>query len=935
MSICLSAFLMLGTFLSTIPVYAQGSGTSDDDPYLLDGSERGTNPFSDKLSEEEINAHVASAKTKNFLNTLLVKYEVVLKDGSTILIDSPEVNMLPYDFLHQYGNQIKGLNWYMFAGEASSDGWDKITIPLAAAVRHTQSKLSYESGAYSGKMYPTTKFSLNGQDLDPSTIYFEFKNGAKGRYYFSGSVAIDENPITYFQVRTNLVGSNSGPNGGTAGFSNTPVYMYPVATIHYVDENAYRTLNGLDKTAGIPERSGGADYSSTAPAAVLDLSDLKASLKLGDRIGTSKNNLKPLFSTKDKSQTNVFIDLNTHQEVKGEARPTYDDVISQSQQAVGYAYVGDDIDKGANNVISPIIWPDGHITYDKHYYILERQMPSPIKIHKTDEQDQGLKDVTFDLYRVNGEVETPIASGLTTNENGDLYVSQAESVAQSDLSTVTTSDAYDPQKGYIVQEDLAYLTPGNYRLKETTVPEGYKKTHFDFTVKAVQDMVADTSTPVPVQSFTFKNKSTYPVEYSFVSADNKKELPDEVKTLLPKDDELYVKGDIVNANEPETKSFKAKDGVWNFKAYDANSKQVNDENLKDGKIQFVGTWTFSPYAIALNQIPTIDAKDQVLTVNDTFDPMQGVSAHDEEEGDLTEKVEVIENNVPTDENKKTTKEGSYTVTYRVSDSQGASSIKTITVVVNPVMEELNHIPYITAEDQVLTIGDPLNLFYRVSAMDDEDGDLTGSVQLVKSTVPVDENGNTIKAGAYTVIYSVSDSQGASSTKTVSVVVNPKMESINQIPIIHAKDKTVSVGDVFEVMQDVTAEDLEDGDVTGNLRVLENNVPMDDNGKITKAGLFTITYQVTDSKGASSTKTITVTVNENTNNQPSKPEDGKNSSNDKGNSSTQKTERNSAKETKSSKGTKTSTGTYAAVFSGLASVSLAMLCGFVIVRKRQR
>lgn len=457
MSICLSAFLMLGTFLSTIPVYAQGSGTSDDDPYLLDGSERGTNPFSDKLSEEEINAHVASAKTKNFLNTLLVKYEVVLKDGSTILIDSPEVNMLPYDFLHQYGNQIKGLNWYMFAGEASSDGWDKITIPLAAAVRHTQSKLSYESGAYSGKMYPTTKLSLNGQDLDPSTIYFEFKNGAKGRYYFSGSVAIDENPITYFQVRTNLVGSNSGPNGGTAGFSNTPVYMYPVATIHYVDENAYRTLNGLDKTAGIPERSGGADYSSTAPAAVLDLSDLKASLKLGDRIGTSKNNLKPLFSTKDKSQTNVFIDLNTHQEVKGEARPTYDDVISQSQQAVGYAYVGDDIDKGANNVISPIIWPDGHITYDKHYYILERQMPSPIKIHKTDEQDQGLKDVTFDLYRVNGEVETPIASGLTTNENGDLYVSQAESVAQSDLSTVTTSDAYDPQKGYIVQEDLAYF----------------------------------------------------------------------------------------------------------------------------------------------------------------------------------------------------------------------------------------------------------------------------------------------------------------------------------------------------------------------------------------------------------------------------------------------------------------------------------------------
>ena len=63
----------------------------------------------------------------------------------------------------------------MFAGEASSDGWDKITIPLAAAVRHTQSKLSYESGAYSGNMYPTTKLSLNGQDLDPSTYFSSLK----------------------------------------------------------------------------------------------------------------------------------------------------------------------------------------------------------------------------------------------------------------------------------------------------------------------------------------------------------------------------------------------------------------------------------------------------------------------------------------------------------------------------------------------------------------------------------------------------------------------------------------------------------------------------------------------------------------------------------------------------------------------------------------
>lgn len=77
----------------------------------------------------------------------------------------------------------------------------------------------------------------------------------------------------------------------------------------------------------------------------------------------------------------------------------------------------------------------------------------------------------------------------------------------------------------------------------------------------------------------------------------------------------------------------------------------------------------------LNAIPTINASDKTLTVGDTFNPLDGVTASDKEDGDITEKVEVLSNDVDT------SKAGTYTVIYKVTDSKGASSTKTITVTV--------------------------------------------------------------------------------------------------------------------------------------------------------------------------------------------------------------------------------------------------------------
>ena len=69
----------------------------------------------------------------------------------------------------------------------------------------------------------------------------------------------------------------------------------------------------------------------------------------------------------------------------------------------------------------------------------------------------------------------------------------------------------------------------------------------------------------------------------------------------------------------------------------------------------------------------INAKDLVLNVGDKFDALKDVTASDKEDGDLTSKVEVVENTV------NTQKVGDYKVTYKVTDSDNNETTLTIKV----------------------------------------------------------------------------------------------------------------------------------------------------------------------------------------------------------------------------------------------------------------
>ena len=138
---------------------------------------------------------------------------------------------------------------------------------------------------------------------------------------------------------------------------------------------------------------------------------------------------------------------------------------------------------------------------------------------------------------------------------------------------------------------------------------------------------------------------------------------------------------------------------------------------------------------------------------------------------------------------------------------------------------------------------------------------------VDETMTADELGtHTFKA-----VYTPEDTANYQTIEVeIEVEVVPTPVELNHVPTISASDKTITVGDKFEPLKDVTSTDKEDGDLTSQIKVINNTV----NTK--KAGTYEVTYQVTDSQGAIVTKTIKVTVKAvPVNPDTDKPDNGKN------------------------------------------------------------
>ena len=464
-----------------------------------------------------------------------------------------------------------------------------------------------------------------------------------------------------------------------------------------------------------------------------------------------------------------------------------------------------------------------------------------------------------------------LANATTTTEGTQTYYTY-------ELEYIATLDADHPEfeegKLYPLNGETYIAMPDGSKVKfpipgAKGIKSRYTVTYTDgvdgevvFEDKVFSDLVVGTATPhfgeTPTRAgYTFTGWSpaveenvTQSITYNATWVMNW--VPMNAAPVIQATDKTIEVGDEFNPRADVTATDEEDGDITNKIEILKNDVNVNEPGIYDVTYKVTDTQgasytttikvTVNPKAADLNACPVIQATDKTLTVGDEFDPLADVTAEDEEDGDITDKIEILENEVDT------TKPGKYEVTYKVTDSGGASHVKTIKVTVNPKMEPLNAAPIIEAEDKTLTVGDAFDPMADVTATDAEDGNLTDKIEILNNEV------DTTKPGKYEVTYKVTDSKGASYTKTITVTVNPKMEVLNAIPTIKAEDKILTVGDTFDPKADVTAEDVEDGDLTDKIEVLKNEVDT------TKAGKYEVTYKVTDRKGASRTKTITVTVN---------------------------------------------------------------------------
>ena len=92
-----------------------------------------------------------------------------------------------------------------------------------------------------------------------------------------------------------------------------------------------------------------------------------------------------------------------------------------------------------------------------------------------------------------------------------------------------------------------------------------------------------------VGTWEFTPNPTYKTTHEFVSGTAGKELPQEVKSLLPSEKPDLADGTKATPTQPMKTEVKTADGTWTFKSYDKNEETINGADA-----HFVGTWDFTP-----------------------------------------------------------------------------------------------------------------------------------------------------------------------------------------------------------------------------------------------------------------------------------------------------------------------------------------------------
>ena len=294
--------------------------------------------------------------------------------------------------------------------------------------------------------------------------------------------------------------------------------------------------------------------------------------------------------------------------------------------------------------------------------------------------------------------------------------------------------------------------------------------------------------------------------------------------------------------------------------------------------------------------PNISVKQDKLNIklNEKFNPLDYVKAKSYDGRDITSNIKV-------EQNVDTNKKGIYNVKYILTD-EGITTEKTIQVEVVSSYDYLSDSEWKSVSTQYGTPRRNSNIKGRVNGdiktfdkgfgihangkivYDLSDKNYDNFEALLGVDMGIQENNNSSitfkivgdgKTLATTNVLKYSDNMvsinvpvkgvkelvievhdgGNGNTLDHSVIANPKLTTNNAKPVINVDNKVYKLGEKVNLMNDVTAIDAEDGDLTSKVEVLKTNYVEG------KTGRFNVTYRVTDSDNNSVDKTINIVVYE--------------------------------------------------------------------------
>lgn len=243
-----------------------------------------------------------------------------------------------------------------------------------------------------------------------------------------------------------------------------------------------------------------------------------------------------------------------------------------------------------------------------------------------------------------------------------------------------------------------------------------------------------------------------------------------------------------------------------------------------------------------NSIPVITLEEEVLEVGidaTNKDLLKGVTAFDEKDGDITNKVivESLSNFI---------EPGLCRITYAVCDSN--NHVATATRKVRYVGYESPK--FALEEDLCYSIYERLNLKDAITATDCIDGDITDSI------VVSSEDYTSAIAGVFTIQATVTNRKGDTSTVNMNLFVEdldlsaPEIELTDYLIYMEPTSEEID----FEKYI-VGAEDERGNDLTDKVQVQKGKIDT------TKPGTYSVHYRVTDKNDVEGHTVLTVIIGE--------------------------------------------------------------------------